>query len=85
MKFLGRALVGLILIAVSVTFIGAGLWRMKQARETASSGKSRPAVERTYTVDAASFEPGEVTPKINVYGEVIARRTLMRCSETVKP
>lgn len=76
MKFLGRAAIGLVLIALSVAFLGAGVWRMQQARETASQGKSRPAVERTYTVDAAAFTPGDVTPRINVYGEVIARRTL---------
>ncbi len=76
MKFLGRALTGLLLLALTLAFLGAGVWRMQQARETAAGGKSRPAVERSYTVDAADFKSGQVSPVINVYGEVIARRTL---------
>lgn len=76
MRFVLRALSGLVILAICIALLGGGIWRLNQARDTASSGKSRPATERSYSVKVGNFEAGSVTPEIHLYADVLARRTL---------
>ena len=76
MKFLGRALSGLVLFSVTVGLIGLGVWRLYTAVDETTSRRPSQARERDYNVDVARLEAGTVTPVISAYGQVRAWRML---------
>jgi hypothetical protein len=76
MKFLGRALSGLVLFSVTVGLIGLGVWRLYSAVDETNNRRPSPARERDYNVDVARLEAGTVTPVISAYGQVRAWRML---------
>ena len=76
MKFLGRALSGLVLFSVTVGLIGLGVWRLYTAVDETTSRRPSQARERDYIVDVARLEAGTVTPVISAYGQVRAWRML---------
>lgn len=76
MKFVGRALSGFVLFAVTVALVGAGLWRLQSSMTADDSRKRRPAKERTYIVDTDTLQATTVKPTITAFGEVKAWRTL---------
>ena len=76
MKFLGRALSGLVLFSVTVGLIGLGVWKLYSAVDETGSRRPSQVSERDYNVDVATLETGTVTPVISAYGQVRAWRML---------
>ncbi len=76
MRFLLRGLVGLALMAVMVGFAGFGAYRLYEAMTAEEVTRSRPARERSYTVNVARLEPQTVRPVTTAYGEIESWRTL---------
>ncbi|HHB80367.1 MAG TPA: HlyD family efflux transporter periplasmic adaptor subunit, partial [Aliiroseovarius sp.] len=78
MRFLRRSLTGLFLLAVTVALLalaGQMLRSSIQERMARESGQ-RPARERVYAVNVVTATPGTVTPVLEAFGEVQARRSL---------
>lgn len=76
MKFLGRALSGLVLFSVTVGLIGLGAWRLYTAVDETKSRRPTQVRERDYNVGVGRLEAGTVTPVITAYGQVRAWRML---------
>lgn len=76
MKFLGRALSGLLLFSVTIGLVGLGVWRLYNAVDETASRRPSQVRERDYNVDVATLEAGIVTPVISAYGQVRAWRML---------
>ena len=76
MKFLGRALSGLVLLSVTVGLIGLGVWRLYTAVDETSARRPSQARERDYNADVATLQASTVTPVISAYGQVRAWRML---------
>lgn len=76
MRFLSRAVSGLLITALTLGLIGLSFWWIRDTAEK-TSGK-RPVVsrERSYTVDAAILKASRFRPTILAYGEIKAWRTL---------
>jgi membrane fusion protein, multidrug efflux system len=73
---LRRALIGLTLMAITLALLGAGVWRLMDAREGADSRKRSPTSERVHTVNVETFEAVDATAYLIVYGEIRSWRTL---------
>lgn len=78
MRFLGKSLLGLVLLAVSLGFIGAAAAVLSSAfrDRMADKGPGRPVEEKVFAARLMTVEPGRVTPVITAYGEVRALRSL---------
>ena len=76
MKFLGRALSGLVLASVTVGLVGLGVWRLYTSVDETAGRRPTQVRERDYNVDVATLEASTVTPVISAYGQVRAWRTL---------
>lgn len=78
MRFLTRSLVGLVLLSLTVGFLGLGGLILSDAitARNADDGPSRPARERVYAAGVVTLEPDTLTPSLSVYGEIRSRRTL---------
>jgi multidrug efflux pump subunit AcrA (membrane-fusion protein) len=76
MKFLGRALSGLVLFSVTVGLIGLGVWKIYSAVDETGNRRPSQARERDYNVDVATIAAGTVTPVISAYGQIRAWRML---------
>ena len=76
MKFLGRALTGLVLFSVTIGLLGAGVWHLYSAVDETSNRRPAQVRERDYNVDVARIEASTVTPVISAYGQVRAWRML---------
>jgi len=77
MRFLLRALTGLILFTVTIGLISYGGYRVFVAKQTADERPKRPVRERTFVVNTGVLEPVQVTPVITAYGEVRSWRSLL--------
>ena len=78
MRFLGRSLIGVFLMAVTVgllSFAGQLVWGALEARR-ADAPETRPARERVFAARVISVEPQAITPVLSTFGEVRARRSL---------
>ena len=78
MRFLGRSLVGLFLLAVTaglLAFAGDLVWGALQTR-MANESSSRPARERVFSVNVITVAPETIRPVLATFGEVRSRRTL---------
>ncbi|MDO5527838.1 MAG: HlyD family efflux transporter periplasmic adaptor subunit [Paracoccus sp. (in: a-proteobacteria)] len=78
MKFLVRTLTGLVVAALTAGLLVLAVFQIWQAaQERASrSGPARQAQEMVYTASLLRIEPQELTPRLDVYGTVQARRRL---------
>lgn len=78
MRFLGRSLVGLFLLAVTAALLAlaaASVFRAVELR-LARDGGDRPAEERVFAADVVTVTPATITPVLTAFGEVRSRRTL---------
>ncbi len=78
MRFLRRSLVGLFLLSVTAGLLALAGHTVYSALEERWSREEfeRPARERVFAVNVIPFEPGEVTPVMTSFGEVLSRRVL---------
>lgn len=78
MRFLGRSLIGVLLIAVTVgllAFAGQLVWGALEARR-ADTPEARPARERVFAARVINVQPETIRPVLSTFGEVRARRSL---------
>lgn len=78
MRFFGRSLVGLFLVALTFGLLALGGSTVYSALETrwSQESSSRPARERVFSVNVLALEPQTITPVLTSFGEVRSRRTL---------
>lgn len=78
MRFFRRALVGLVLAALTAGLLALAGLTLRQAVQDrlAASRTPPPARERVFAANVMTAEVAEVTPQMTVYGEVRSRRTL---------
>lgn len=78
MRFFRRALVGLFLLAVTLSLLayaGNTVWSAVQTR-MAEEGRSPPVRERVFTAEVTTITPAVETPVLTAFGEIRSRRTL---------
>lgn len=78
MRFLGRSLVGLVLLVATLGLLalaGNGLYGAFQVRQADDGGPS-PARERVLAVNVIPFAPETVVPVLSTFGEIRSQRTL---------
>jgi multidrug efflux pump subunit AcrA (membrane-fusion protein) len=78
MRFLTRALLGVFLLAATAGLFavaGGTVYRALEARWSAEPF-SRPAREQVLAVNAISISPGQATPVITAFGEILSSRQL---------
>ncbi len=78
MRFLGRSLTGLLLLAVTLGLLGLTAITIGNAlRESlAPGGPGRTPQERVVAANVETLAPGAVAPQLTAFGKVEARRTL---------
>jgi RND family efflux transporter MFP subunit len=78
MRFLGRSLVGLLMLALTLALLGLAAITIGGAvrQSLAPGGPARPAEERVVAANVMVLTPAEIAPEIIAYGKVEARRTL---------
>lgn len=78
MRFLRKSLTGLFLLALTVGLVAFGVGQIRQtAQEMAEDeGRRFPARERSFAVNYVTFEPGQVAPSLDAFGEIRSRRSL---------
>lgn len=78
MRFLGRALSGVVLLAVTLALLAwAGVTVRDAAEERMGrENRSRPARERVFAVNVIPATPETVSPELSAFGEIRSRRTL---------
>lgn len=78
MRFVQRSLMGLFLLALTVGLLAlaAGSVRSTLKERWASESKVRPSRERVFAVNIRTAEAVSAAPKISVFGEIRARRSL---------
>lgn len=79
MRFMARGLTGLFLAAVTAAILAVAVQVLVSAVAPGGDGGprgGRPAEERMVTVNVLRIEPGTVVPRMEVFGQVKARRTL---------
>ncbi|HEX9857970.1 MAG TPA: HlyD family efflux transporter periplasmic adaptor subunit, partial [Paracoccaceae bacterium] len=78
MRFFGRSLIGLFLLAVTLGVLAlAGQVILAAVQERlADKGPVAPAREREFSASVMQALPGRVVPVMTVFGEVRSRRTL---------
>ncbi len=76
MRFLSRALSGLLILASTLGLVALSVWWISDTAEKTGGPRPRMAQERSYTVDAAVLKSIRYSPTIVAYGEVKAWRTL---------
>lgn len=78
MRFLGRSLTGLLLLAVTLALLGLAAITVGNAlRESRDDGGSgRPPEERVVAANVVTLTPQLITPQMTAFGKVEARRTL---------
>lgn len=79
MRFMSRGLAGLFLAAVTAAILAVAVQVLVSAVSPGGEGAGRagrPAEERMVTVNVVPVQPGSVIPRMEVFGQVKARRTL---------
>lgn len=78
MRFLGRSLIALFLLVVTVGLLAwaGNTIRVELQARWAEEDRVRPARERVFSVNVVTAEPDLVTPELRVYGEVRSVRQL---------
>ena len=78
MRFLGRSLIGVFLLGLTLGLLalaGATVWRAVETRMNAEP-QAIPARERVFAVNAVTVTRETVAPLVEVFGEVQSRRSL---------
>jgi len=78
MRFLGRSLTGLLLLAVTLGLLGAAALVIASALRASlqDGGPGRSAVERVVAANVVTVTPGTIVPVLTAYGKVEAARSL---------
>ncbi len=76
MRMLSRAFTGLILTAVSASFLGYGGWRLYEAAAHSEKPQRGVVRERAFVVDAGRLDAQNYGPKVTAYGVLQAWTTL---------
>lgn len=78
MRFLQRSLTGLFLMAATLALLGVAYYMVSSAirAQMSEEPRKRPSVEQVLTVNAIEVKSTTITPRLSVFGEVQARRTL---------
>ncbi|MEL6689337.1 MAG: HlyD family efflux transporter periplasmic adaptor subunit [Pseudomonadota bacterium] len=78
MRFLRRSLTGLFLLSLTIGLLAFGATEIRNAVQSLAEQeeRSRPARERSFAVNVVVFEPGQVTPVLDAFGEIRSRRSL---------
>ena len=78
MRWMGRSLMGLFLLALTLGLLAmaAGSLRSTLQDRWARQARIRPAEERVFAVSVVLAEPGQVVPVIESFGEIRSRRSL---------
>jgi multidrug efflux pump subunit AcrA (membrane-fusion protein) len=78
MRFFGRSLTGLFLLAVTLGLLGLAFTVVANALRdrAAGDGPARPQEERVVAANVMTLTASEVTPVLTAFGEVQSRRTL---------
>jgi len=78
MRFLTRSLVAVFLAAMALGLLAlaGGMVRDTLADRAAQEDRPRVARERVFTARVVTIQPGEVSPVLSAFGEVVSRRTL---------
>ncbi len=78
MRFFRRSLTGLFLLALTAALLALAVEMVRSALETRAARESisRPARERVFAVNVVTVTPQDVTPVLQAFGEVRARRAL---------
>jgi multidrug efflux pump subunit AcrA (membrane-fusion protein) len=78
MRFLRRSLTGLFLLALTLALLALAGQTLRASIEArlARETTQRPARERVYAVNVVTVTPGEIAPRLEAFGAVLARRSL---------
>ena len=78
MRFLFRAIGGLLLLVLAVAFLGFAAVKLKNAfsEKAEASFKTKYGQERTYTAYVETLKSTQIKPKIMAYGEAKSWRSL---------
>ncbi|KAA9010546.1 efflux RND transporter periplasmic adaptor subunit [Histidinibacterium aquaticum] len=78
MRFLRRSLVGIFLLSLTLALFALAGRTVYDAVEQRMNAEPRsfPQRERVVSVNVIPFEPGQVTPELEVFGELRSQRTL---------
>ncbi|SIS58459.1 efflux RND transporter periplasmic adaptor subunit [Phaeovulum vinaykumarii] len=78
MRFLGRGLMGLFGLAMTLAFLAIAGWQVVSALQARSAAKTAPPVarERLLAAPVALYQPGLLAPEIVTHGEMRAWRRL---------
>ena len=78
MRFLGRSILGVVLLALTAGLLALAAGTLRGAMEERAAGGpgGRPAAERVVAAQVVAVEPGALTPVITTFGEVRAARVL---------
>jgi multidrug efflux pump subunit AcrA (membrane-fusion protein) len=78
MRFLGRALIGLFLLALTIGLLATAGYTTYSALQARWADEGRPPQgrERVFAVEVAPLTFGEETPVLTAFGEIQSRRTL---------
>lgn len=78
MRFFGRSLTGLILLAVTLALLGLAVQIVASSlRDRGADGPGgRPQEERVITANVVKITPGPVEPILTAFGEIRAQRSL---------
>ena len=78
MRFFGRAMSGLFLVALTLALLAlaAGIMLGAMRDRMADGGPAMPAQERVVSANVVRVEAGRIVPVLTAYGEVRSVRTL---------
>lgn len=76
MRFLMRGLLGLAFIAIMLSSVGYGIYRLSEAMQDEETALRGPATERRYSVNVGRLEVVSVQPVTTAYGQIESWRTL---------
>ncbi|MEM8591672.1 MAG: HlyD family efflux transporter periplasmic adaptor subunit [Pseudomonadota bacterium] len=78
MRFLRRSLTGLFLLSATIGLLAFGVGQIRDAAVALSedNGRSFTPRERSFAVNVVTFEPGQVVPVLDAFGEISSRRSL---------
>src|SRR6056297_1507390 len=78
MRFLRRSLAGIFLLSLTLALLALAGRTVFDAVETRMNAEPRsfPQREQVVAVNVVTFQPAELTPVLQVFGEVRSQRTL---------
>lgn len=77
MRFIIRALNGLLLVAVTLGLIGFGVFELQTRLNKPERKFQPPTREQVHSVEVQNLAPQDIRPVITTYGEIQSRRSLV--------